>query len=84
MHKKNTNLTTRFVSSCAIIKWKTNNIYIYHTVRTVPKPNGKNVEKGANRYPNTHIQDRSVSWFGILPSMKGGGIKLSNRPKRVI
>ena len=36
----------------------------------------QNVTKKDNSYPNTEIQDRSLSWLGTGTSIKCGGVKL--------
>ena len=47
------------------------------TKGTVPKSNKKNRRKrGKIENPNTHIHDRSPSWFGTGTSIKHGGVKL--------
>ena len=36
----------------------------------------QNVTKKDNSYPNTEIQDRSLSWLGTGTSIKCGGVKI--------
>jgi hypothetical protein len=51
----------------------------YHTVRTVPKLNGKFVETETKLIPLTCIYDRFFSWLGTETSIykKGDGVILS-------
>jgi hypothetical protein len=44
--------------------------------RTVPNSNRKIIERSKKDTPNSQIDDRSLSWFGTVTSVKSGGVKL--------
>jgi hypothetical protein len=46
------------------------------TIGTIPNSNIKIVERGKIDTPNTHINDRPLSWLGTGTTIKSGGIKL--------
>ena len=49
----------------------------YHTVGTIPKSIKTIVERVKIETPNnTHIHNRSLSWFGTGTSITSGGVKL--------
>jgi len=49
----------------------------YHIVEMVPKSNRKTVERGIIDIPNTHINDRSLSWLGTDNSIKSGRVRVA-------